>query len=168
MGLHSDDFFLQSRHLLCRLRTVLSSGHYQISSPRQDKVNIVCPWALEINIFNHGATKNHYSCPALPGGPWDSLALSGALWCSLALSRVSHRSLHQKSIFAARDNGESMFCAPGPLDIFIFGYQTIKNQYSYSSLHGAPWRSLAHSGVLWCLPVLPSAPWRSMSLSGAP
>ena len=61
-----------------------------------------------------------------------------------------------------------MFCVPGPLDMYIFSYQTIKNQYSYSSLHGAPWRSLAHSGVLWCLPVLPSAPWRSLSLSGAP
>ena len=61
-----------------------------------------------------------------------------------------------------------MFCVPGPLDMYIFSYQTIKNQYSYSSLHGAPWRSLAHSGVLWCLPVLPSASWRSLSLSGAP
>ena len=60
MGLHSDDFFLQSRHLLSRLRTVLSSGHWHISCPRQYKVNLVCTWALETNIFSHWATKNQY------------------------------------------------------------------------------------------------------------
>ena len=68
-------------------------------APDNYKFNIVCTWALETNIFRHQATKNQYSCAALPdslvfpGGPWHSLVLSGALWFSLAISRAPQRSL---------------------------------------------------------------------------
>ena len=119
----------------------------------------------------HLATKSHYSCAALPGAPWRSLALPGALWRSLVLSGALPCSSAFPAVSCIRnqyllplDNGESIFHVPGPLEIFIFSYQTIKNQYSCPALPGRPWDSLALSGALWCSLALSRVSQRSLPL----
>ena len=54
-----------------------------------------------------------------------------------------------------------MFCVPGPLDMYIFSYQTIKKSVF---LFITPWLSLAFPGALWRSLVPSRAPQRSLAV----